>query len=326
MGIVKNSIIGLVLDSQEIRAVELKGSEKKPSVVAWGKVKLPEGVVKDGRIVNSQLFGASLERLLNENGFKRRDVYLGVNNQDVIVRFATFPKVPEEKIRNMIRFQAQEYMPVSIEEIELDYVVVSEKKTDEGEFINVVLVGARKKMLNDYIEAFVAANTNIKEIDATMLALGRAALLSSNDGTFALTGFNNDIGNILVFKNGILAMARSVIINQSPDWIESDDQAIQSKEKEIKTCADILFGEIKSSLGYYKMQSGEVIDKLFVFGSVSKQDAVASQLRETTGLSVTVPNPYTFLESRIIKDKGNGFKSSEYVACISLAMRGLGDK
>ena len=326
MGIIKNSIIGLVLDSQEIRAIELKGSEKKPYVVAWGKVKLPEGVVKDGRIINSQLFGVSLERLLNENGFKGRDIYLGVNNQDIIVRFATFPKVPEEKIRNMIHFQAQEYMPVSIEELELDYVVVSEKKTDEGEFINAVLVGARKKMLNDYVEAFIAANTNIKEIDATMLALGRAALISSEDGTFALTGFNNDIGNILIFKNGILGMARSVIINQSPAWIESGDEAIQSVEKENNTCADILFGEIKSSVSYYKMQSGEVIDKLFILGSVSKQDEVASRLKETTGLSVSIPTPYTFLENRIIKGKGNGFKSSEYVACISLAMRGLGDK
>ena len=144
MGILKNSIIGIVLDSQEIRAIELKGSQKKPVVVAWGKVKLPEGVVKEGRIVNAQLFNVSLERLFLENGFKGRDIYLGVNNQDIIVRFASFPKVPEDKIRNMIHFQAQEHMPVSIEELVMDYVVVSEKKTDEGEFINVVLVGARK--------------------------------------------------------------------------------------------------------------------------------------------------------------------------------------
>ncbi|MGI6084347.1 MAG: type IV pilus biogenesis protein PilM [Acetivibrionales bacterium] len=325
MGIFKNSIIGLVLDSQEIRAIELKGTRKKPSVLAWGKVKLPEGVVKEGKIINSQLFGVSLERLFIENGFNGRDIFLGVNNQDIIVRFATFQKVPEDKIRNMIYFQAQEYMPVSIEELVLDYVVVSEKKTDEGEYINVVLVGARKKMLNDYIEAFSMSNANIKEIDATMLALGRAALIESNDGTFVLAGFNNDIGNILIFKNGILAMARSVNINQSPDWIESDDAKAQPIEKDSNIYADILFGEIKSSLAYYKMQSGDVIEKMYVLGCVSKQDQVALRLKETTGLSVSVPAPYTFLENRVIKGKMNNFKASDYVACISLAMRGLGE-
>lgn len=325
MGILKNSIIGLVMDSQEIRAIEIRGSQKKPIVVAWGKVKLPEGVVKEGKIINSQLFGASLERLFVENGFKGRDVYLGVNNQDIIIRFATFPKVSEDKVRSMIYFQAQEYMPISLEELELDYIVVSEKKTEEGEFINVVLVGARKKMLNDFIEAFSAASANIKEIDATMLALGRAALIESNDGTFALTGFNNDVGNILIFNKGILAMARSVIINQAPAWINAGEDKLKSSEEEGNVYADILFNEIKSSVGYYKMQTGEVIDTLYVLGCVTKQDQVASRLRETTGLSVSVPTPYTFLENRVIKGKHISFKASDYVACISLAIRGLGE-
>lgn len=325
MGILKNSIIGLVMDSQEIRAIEIRGSQKKPIVVAWGKVKLPEGVVKEGKIINSQLFGANLERLFVENGFKGRDVYLGVNNQDIIIRFATFPKVSEDKVRSMIYFQAQEYMPISLEELELDYIVVSEKKTEEGEFINVVLVGARKKMLNDFIEAFSAASANIKEIDATMLALGRAALIESNDGTFALTGFNNDVGNILIFNKGILAMARSVIINQAPVWINAGEDKLKSSEEEGNVYADILFNEIKSSVGYYKMQTGEVIDKLYVLGCVTKQDQVASRLRETTGLSVSVPTPYTFLENRVIKGKHISFKASDYVACISLAIRGLGE-
>lgn len=325
MGILKNSIIGLVMDSQEIRAIEIRGSQKKPIVVAWGKVKLPEGVVKEGKIINSQLFGANLERLFVENGFKGRDVYLGVNNQDIIIRFATFPKVSEDKVRSMIYFQAQEYMPISLEELELDYIVVSEKKTEEGEFINVVLVGARKKMLNDFIEVFSAASANIKEIDATMLALGRAALIESNDGTFALTGFNNDVGNILIFNKGILAMARSVIINQAPAWINAGEDKLKSSEEEGNVYADILFNEIKSSVGYYKMQTGEVIDKLYVLGCVTKQDQVASRLRETTGLSVSVPAPYTFLENRVIKGKHISFKASDYVACISLAIRGLGE-
>lgn len=325
MGILKNSIIGLVMDSQEIRAIEIRGSQKKPIVVAWGKVKLPEGVVKEGKIINSQLFGANLERLFVENGFKGRDVYLGVNNQDIIIRFATFPKVSEDKVRSMIYFQAQEYMPISLEELELDYIVVSEKKTEEGEFINVVLVGARKKMLNDFIEVFSAASANIKEIDATMLALGRAALIESNDGTFALTGFNNDVGNILIFNKGILAMARSVIINQAPVWINAGEDKLKSSEEEGNVYADILFNEIKSSVGYYKMQTGEVIDKLYVLGCVTKQDQVTSRLRETTGLSVSVPTPYTFLENRVIKGKHISFKASDYVACISLAIRGLGE-
>lgn len=323
MGFFSKNIIGIEMDSRELRAVELNGTRKKPIVSAWGKVRLPEGIVRDSKIVNVKLFGASLERLLKENGFKGKEIVLGVNNQDVIVRFATFPKVPEEKIKSMIRFQAQDYIPVSLDELELDYVVVSDKKTEEGEFINVVLVAARKKMLNDFIEAFTNANTSIKEIDSSMLAIGRATLIGRQDGTFAITYFNYDMGNILIFKEGILVMARSVNFSQSPAWVAYKENESQALEQENNVIANVLFNEIKSSVSYYKMQSGETIDNLYLLGCGSQQDQVAARLRETTGLEVTIPSPYTDLENHIAKNKYNSFKSTDYLACISLALRGL---
>ena len=65
-----------------------------------------------------------------------------------------------------------------------------------------------------------------------MLALGRAALIESNDGTFILTGFNNDIGNILIFSKGILVMARSVILTQI---CRADSADIKNKSRKRKT-------------------------------------------------------------------------------------------
>lgn len=323
MGIKNKSVIGLELDSQEIRAVELKGTKKKPTAIAWGKAKLPEGIVKDGRVINPKLFAVELESLFNNNGFKGKDVILGVNNQDIIVRFASFPKVPEDKIRNMIRFQAQDYIPVSLDDLELDYIIVGEKKTEENEQLNVLLVGARKKMLNDFIEAFTAAKLDISEIDSTMLALGRSALIESSDGTFAFVGFNHDIGNIMIFKDGIIGMARSVSITQAPAWLESRQSEDADRDTEI--IADILYGEIKSSVSYYKMQNASDIDKIFVLGSVSQQDFIATKFKNATGLDVIVPSPYKSIESINTKSNLTGFKASDYVAGISLALRGLGE-
>lgn len=322
MGFTDKYVIGLDMDSQEIRAVELKGNQKSHVVTAWGRVRLPEGVVTEGRIVDPKAFSIHLERLGRENGFKGRKVVLGVNNQDIIVRFATFPKVLEKNIKSMIQFQAQEHIPVPLEELELDYIVLGEKTTDEGEFLNVLLVGARKKMLNDFIEAFTLAGLSISEIDSTMLALGRAALIESHDGTFALAGFNHDIGNILIFKDGLLGMARTVSIVQSPVWISSRKAEKQSNEQDMRAIADILFSEIRLSVNYYKMQSNENISNLFVLGHNSSQSQVAERLKETTGLSVQVPAPYKNMTcSR--RGIGQRFDTLDYCAGISLALRGL---
>ncbi len=317
------SIIGLEVDSREMRAVELKASAKSYAVSTWGRIRLPEGVVNDGRVANSRLFAENLSKLLIENGFKSKDIILGVNNQDVIMRFATFPKVPSDKVRSMIHFQAQDHIPVPMNELELDYVVVGEKSTDEGDFINVVLVGARKKMLNDFITAIQEAKVNVKEIDSAMLAIGRAALISSTDGTFALVGYNNDIGNVLIFSRGVLGMARTVNIVQSASWTSYSEEGVKSAEKETAIISDVLHNEVRSSVNYFRMQNGEVINKLYVLGCNSKQNFVSLKLGEATGLSVTIPNPYTDLEKYMFSKNPHSFKASDYTACISLAIRGL---
>lgn len=323
MILVNRGVIGLEVDSREMRAVELKASGKGYAVSTWGRTRLTEGVVIDGRVANTRLFSESLHKLITENGFKSKDIVLGVNNQDVIMRFASFPKVPADKVRGMIQFQAQDHIPVPINELELDYVVVGEKSTEEGDFINVVLVGARKKMLNDFIIAIQDAGVNVKEIDSAMLAIGRAALISSSDGTFALVGYNNDIGNVLVFSRGVLGMARTVNIVQSPAWIAYIEEGTKSAEKETSIISDILLTEVRSSVNYFRMQNGEVINKLYVLGCNSKQNFVSLKLGEATGLSVTIPNPYTDLEKHIFSKNPHSFKASDYTACVSLAIRGL---
>jgi len=316
MKIWNKSIIGLELDSKEIRAVEVSGSKQKPTVINWGKIKLPEGIVKGGRISDKQLFPVYLTKLFNENGFKSKEVILGVNNQDIIVRFATFPKVPADKVKNMIRFQAKDYIPVPIEEIELDYIVLDEKNTENGEQLNLMLVGARRNMLKDFIEVFTNARLTVREIDSTMLALGRSVLIESDGGNFALVCFNNDMGNILIFSNGVLSVARSVTIPQSNELTR----------QKIENIAEILLTEIKTSVGYHKMQKNEDIDKIFVMGNCEEQKIVADNLKETTGLTVITPDPYISLNYKAHKGDFKTFHAPDYLASISLAIRGLGEK
>lgn len=314
-----NSVIGLEADSKEIRAVELKGTRKKPVIAALGSISIPEGIVRDGRILDIDKFNVYLQKLMEENGFKAREVVIGVNNQDVIVRFATFPKVPQDKIRNMIRFQAQDYIPIPLEELQLDYVVLGEDGNDAGASLNVLLVGARKKMLNDFIEAVSKSNLTITEIDSTMLALGRAALLESNDGNFALIAFNNDIGNIMIFKNGFLAIARTVSFSHTqlkkPDFEDADNT--------LDVISGILLGEVRTSVNYFRSQTNQDVERFCILGTSTYQNTVAAKLSEATGLSFEVLEPYKKLEESISKGKGKAFNLFGYVATISLALRGL---
>ncbi|HOK42327.1 MAG TPA: pilus assembly protein PilM [Thermoclostridium caenicola] len=314
MGLFDKRIIGLELDSKEIRAVEITGSVRQPMITAWGRISLPEGTVKDGRIVNAESLSSYLERLITQNGFKSRDVLLGVANQDVIIRFASFPKVPEDKIRNMVMFQAQEYIPVPLEELQLDYIVAGEKQNEEGHFLNIILVGARQKMLNDFIQALSGARLNVREIDSVTLAIGRAAITSVNESVFAVAGFNHDIANLMIFNKGLLAMARSVPFSQTSAWKNGSEEPESSGDM-----ADILISELRSCMSYYRMQSEDAIEGIYLIG-LPNINNIAGKFKDA-GYEAKIAQPY-----KDIPWKNSGlanFNTNDYSAAISLAIRGL---
>ena len=315
MSIFKKYTIGLELDSKEIRAVEITGKKNNPLISAWGRIELPDGAVKDGKVEDPKILSEYIAKLMENNRFSGNNIVLGVNNQDIIVRFATFPKVPEDKIRNMVLLQAADYIPVPMSELEVDYIVTGETTSEDRQLINVILVGARKKMIYDYINCIESAGMNVTDIDSTMFAMGRSALISSNTATFAVVGFNYDIGNIMIFRDGILEFARTVSI--SSNGSEQSDQ-----ESGTDIISNILLNEIRSSVSYYLSQNAVEINKIFLCGSNNSQEAVASQIRNVTGIQVEIPDPYNSLK---ITDSqsASGIKTNNYNACISLALRGM---
>lgn len=326
MGLFARSIVGLEVDSREIRAVEVKGNAKKQEISAWGKLELREGVVKDGRVVDINGLSSALDTLWRENGFKSKDVIFGINNQDVIIRFASFPKVSEDRIRNMIMFQAQDYIPVPIDELQLDYIIGGEKITDEGEFLQVILVGARKKTLHDFLQVFHNSKLNTKEIDSGLLSIGRAALCGVKESVYAVISINYDMANILIFNKGLLSVARSVSYSQFSSWSNrktSEDNI--NNETEAAIIADILINELKSSIGYYKMQSSESIEGLYLVNQLNAK-SIASRISEAADYEVMNLQPYAEMESHVTSRNLQTFKADNYILPVSLGLRGLEDK
>jgi len=326
MGIWSKCVVGLEMDSKEIRAVEIKGSVKKPEIVSWGKLDLKEGIVRDGRVADAAALSAALDTLWRENSFKSKNVVFGINNQDVIIRFASFPKVPEDRVRNMIMFQAQDYIPVPLEELQLDYIVVGEKKTDDGEFLQVILVGARKKTLHEFIEAFQRAKLNVSEIDSGLLAIGRAAMCDAKENAYAVVGFNYDMANILIFSGSILTVARSISYSQSSLWTNrqvNEDSVNHDAEESI--IADILISELKSSVGYYKMQSTETVEGIYMVNQL-KSKSIPEKINEAAGYEVKTPDPYKSMEEHARSKHLQTFSTKDYIVPISLGLRGLGGK
>jgi type IV pilus assembly protein PilM len=215
MGLLDKRVVGIDFDSSQIRFVELKGSSRAPNIQNAGFIILPEETVKEGKISNEENMKLALKELWNKYKIKSKNVILGISNSDIIMRFIKIPRVPIDKLSNIIKFQASDYMPVNIEEFELDYEFIGEDSKEMNSEFNILLVAARKKMLYEFISVFKSVGLTVSDIKSSALIMDKLIPESFRNGISAIANISSEVCNILIVNEGIVKFARTVMLRES---------------------------------------------------------------------------------------------------------------
>lgn len=314
----ENSAIGIEYNAHKIRAVELtKNADGSLSVTAFNTRVIPEGTFNAGLISDPVMFSTTVSELFSEGGMKNHfPIVLGVNNENVIMRYATFPKVPEDKLRGVITMQAQDFIPVPMSELALDFVVIDEDKDDDDSpVINVLLVGARNVMLDNILSNFDQSKMEVVEVDSSFLAWCRAAIEhATEDEVFGFMKMTDDVLNFVAVVNKEIKMIRSINI---PDRAllevkRAFNEAEVVNENDIQTIVELLNSELSSSINYFQMQNGSLVGSVMFSADCPIEKRLVEMLSERAYVPITVPSLCDdFMTTE--------FDPSEYAGCISLA-------
>ncbi len=313
-----NSAIGIEYNSHEIKAVELtKNADGKYSVSAYGKEILDPNVMGNGIIVDNSLFSMALNDLMSRNKFNNNSpIVVGVNNENVIMRYATFPKVPEDKLRGVITMQAQDFIPVPIAELGLDFVVIDETTDDDDQpALNVLLVGARNIMLQNIIQNFEENKLQVVDIDSSFLAWSRIIIDNTNpDEVIGFMCLTDDVLDFVAIADKEIKMVRSINI---PDRAVVEVKKAFNDPHEVITTemdviVDLLYSELSSSINYFQMQTGYMMSSVYFSAATELQKEILDRLSEKSYVPLVVPELYSEYSS-------SSFNASDYAGCISLA-------
>ena len=312
-----DGVIGFEFNSYEIRAVEMTKSSGGYSLVAFGKQALESGVVEEGFIRDAEKFSDAFLKLMREKSFVTENIVLGVNNENVVLRYASFPKVPDDKLRNMIFLQAQEFMPIPVQEMEMDYLVAGESvNADEQEMVDVVLVGARKIMLDQLINVFGAAKKTLLDVEPSSFALCRTASMVNPDKCYCMLNVSNGIINFLFVKGESMQTVRSIAI---PDRHFDAVQNIykgEATEEDMDEAAGMLVSELNASISYYVSQHPmDPVDVVYFMADIDNAKQIKDRMESSVSLPVEIPSFYA--------NMGGAVDISAYTGCISMAIEAL---
>src|SRR5690349_23481691 len=122
------AVVGLDIGSSAVKAVELKGSGKAFKVTAFGIEPVPPDSIVDGAIIDGTAVADAIRRLFDSRGIKTKDVAASLAGNAVIVKKITLPTMTDAELSNSISWEAEQYIPFDIQDVNLDYQVL-----DSGE-------------------------------------------------------------------------------------------------------------------------------------------------------------------------------------------------
>jgi len=147
------SLVGLDVESGSIAATEIQVNGTA-SLAAWGTIALDPGIFREGEVTDPAALGAALKELFSKQKLSK-NVRLGITNQRVAVRTLRLPRIEDrDELETAIRFQAQDHIPMPLEQAVLDWQVVpSPLDAADGSQMSVVVVAARRDMLDTMLDA-----------------------------------------------------------------------------------------------------------------------------------------------------------------------------
>jgi type IV pilus assembly protein PilM len=312
-------VVGLDIGSFAVRAVELTVGGAQPVLERFAQVTLPPGAVRNGEVVDTGAVAAAVKRLWAQGGFRTKRVVVGVANQRVIVRQAEVQAMSEGDLQAALQFEAQELIPIPIEDAILDFQVVEQTVGAEGEpRMRILLAAAQREMVRTQLAAVEGGGLGATAVDVTPFALVRATTLGApafeDTGAEAVVCIGGGVTNVVVHEQGIPRFVRVLLVggdeiteaiarelNVDLDYAEdvkrradatSGEEAVARAGQVVAQRLVPLVEEIRGSLDYYSAQTQSVpITRVLVTGGGSKLAGLMERLQSQLGARVEPARP-----------------------------------
>jgi len=168
-------VVGLDIEAGSIAATEVavNGSAQ---VTASAIGSLDPGAFHEGEVLDPGRLSSALKSFFAEHKLSKR-VRLGIGNQRLVVRTMRLPAIENPKeMEAAVRFQAQEQMPMPLDQAVLEYQVVRGVPAEEGGSakVDVEVVAARREMVASFVEPIRRAGLDPVGVDLSAFGMIRA--------------------------------------------------------------------------------------------------------------------------------------------------------
>ena len=336
------TFVGLTIEPGRIAAarVSVNGSIR---IEDGGWAELEPGIVRDGEVSEPEALAQALRELWADHKDLDKKLRVGVANSRIVVRTLLLPPITDPKqLSAAVEFQAGDAIPMPIADAVLDYHAVGIVETPDGPRQRVILVAARRDMINDVLAAVRAAGLKPSGIDLSAFGMIRALERQRREGDspelFVAVG---GLTNLAIADHGVCAFTRvagggleSLAVDLAAHWelttqqartlisrvgLEADpaevdgDSAVAAAAREVLTTGvRRIATEIRASLDFQqgRAEDGSAVQRVVLTGPAVAVAGFAPALEAELGLPV---------EARVVASADELGLSRLDAGCLSVA-------
>jgi type IV pilus assembly protein PilM len=345
------SLVGLDIGSSAVKAVELKPAGKGHKVTAFGSEPVPPDSIVDGAIIDGAAVADAIRRLFEGRGIKTRDVVASLSGNAVIVKKITLPIMTQAELAESIYWEAEQYIPFDIQDVNLDYQILDPGDSAKGT-MDVLLVAAKKEKIADYTGVIAQAGRSAVVVDVDAFALQNAyevnygidpaaVVVLLNVGASAIN-INILSGDQSVFTRDLSiggnayteALQRELnlpfeLADQLKRGVPVDGVSFDDARPVLRAVSENVMLEIQKTFDFFKATAAsDRIDRIVVSGGASRAEGFTEMLAERFAAPVEPFDPFKRVS---IDTRKFGTASAAEVAptsavAVGLALRRVGDR
>lgn len=335
-------IFGLDVGFSSLKVMQIQpGNANKRLVTGYGVNTFEEGAIVDGVLVKPEVLAKSTHDLFTKNligEITTRRVAMSIPASRTFNRLITLPKSASSNIDETIRLEAEQYVPMALDDLYLDHTVIN--STDNK--IEVLSVAAPKKIIDSYLTLANLLGLEVAAIETTISSAGRIFVQSEqsdvptvlidlgslssditiyDDGlvvTGTVPGGGDSFSNLIADKLGVTKQEAHIIKTKY-------GLGLSKKQKEItdglSPILNQLVREIKRMIRYYEERTStkQKIAQVVTMGGGANMPGLAEYMTNQLRLPVRMSDPWQHLSFNNMQPP-NSIEKTMYVTVAGLSL------
>jgi type IV pilus assembly protein PilM len=331
---------GLDIGSNSLKIIQLEQRQGKYYLLAFGLVPAPpKGLISDSESDLTTL-SLAIKQLHSELKIKTKNVVSAISQDQVFTRTATFPQLSEEELESALKWEAEQYIPVPLNEVTRTHQVVGRLEEDGRQKLEVLLAAAPTRLVEKITKVLNVAGFEPLSLEMEMIAMGRSLVPPKSPPTMVV-----DLGakatDIAVVENGQVVLAHSIpTAGEALTRAVELELGLESSQAEaykkaygadpgrlegkiggaIQPILAVIVEGMEKAIQFYRTRQKN-ITQVVISGGTAGLPEVASILAKKLNLEIKIGNPFAQIVEDGLVNKIPVQDIPRYSVAVGLAMK-----